>query len=68
MSKFRGGDKICGGLEMKIIFDLRRVGLGHNGGSLTLIKSGNTLHDMGHEVTFIDSGRNQNKWVHLEPF
>lgn len=52
---------------MRIIFDLRKVGLGHNGGSLTLIKSGNALHDLGHEVTFIDSGRNQNKWVKLKP-
>jgi glycosyltransferase involved in cell wall biosynthesis len=52
---------------MRIIFDLRNVGLGHNGGSLTLIKSGNTLHDMGHEVCFIDSGRNQNKWEPLKP-
>jgi glycosyltransferase involved in cell wall biosynthesis len=52
---------------MKIIFDLREVGLGHNGGSLTLIKSGNALHDLGHEVTFIDSGRNQNKWEKLKP-
>lgn len=52
---------------MKIIFDLRKVGLGHNGGSLTLIKSGNTLYDMGHEVTFIDSMRNQCKWEKLKP-
>lgn len=52
---------------MKIIFDLRNVGLGHNGGSLTLIKSGNTLHDMGHEVYFIDSGKNQNTWEPLKP-
>ena len=52
---------------MKIIFDLRKVGLGPNGGSLTLIKSGNALHDLGHEVTFIDSMRNQNKWEKLKP-
>lgn len=52
---------------MKIIFDLRKVGLGPNGGSLTLIKSGNALHDLGHEVTFIDSMRNQNKWETLKP-
>jgi glycosyltransferase involved in cell wall biosynthesis len=52
---------------MKIIFDLRNVGLGHNGGSLTLIKSGNALHDMGHEVYFIDSGKNQNTWEPLKP-
>jgi len=52
---------------MKIIFDLRKVGLGPNGGSLTLIKSGNALYDLGHEVTFIDSGRNQNTWEVLKP-
>jgi len=55
---------------MRIIFDLRNVGLGHNGGSLTLIKSGNTLLDMGNnmgnEVYFIDSGRNQNTWEPLK--
>jgi glycosyltransferase involved in cell wall biosynthesis len=50
---------------MKIIFDLRSVGLGNNGGSLTLIKSGNTLTQMGHDVTFIDSGKNQHTWVPL---
>jgi len=52
---------------MRIIFDLRNVGLGLNGGSLTLIKSGNTLHDMGHEVYFIDGGKNQNTWEKLKP-
>ena len=52
---------------MRIIFDLRKVGLGHNGGSLTLIKSGNALHDLGHEVYFIDSMRNQCKWEKLKP-
>jgi glycosyltransferase involved in cell wall biosynthesis len=51
---------------MKIIFDLRRVGLGNNGGSSTLIKSGNTLVDMGHEVTFVDSGKNQHTWTPLK--
>jgi glycosyltransferase involved in cell wall biosynthesis len=51
---------------MKIIFDLRRVGLGNNGGSSTLIKSGNTLVDMGHEVFFIDSMKNQHKWTPLK--
>jgi len=52
---------------MRIIFDLRNVGLGPNGGSLTLIKSGNALHDMGHEVYFIDGGKNQNTWERLKP-
>lgn len=47
---------------MKIIFDLRNVGLGNNGGSLTLIKSGNTLAELGHKVYFIDYGQNQHTW------
>jgi len=51
---------------MRILFDLRNVGLGNNGGSLTLIKSGNTLQDMGHEVYFIDGGKNKHTWVALE--
>jgi hypothetical protein len=51
---------------MRIIFDLRKVGLGNNGGSFTLIKSGNTLVEMGHDVTFVDSGKNQHTWVPLK--
>jgi glycosyltransferase involved in cell wall biosynthesis len=51
---------------MRIIFDLRRVGLGNQGGSSTLVKSGNTLVDMGHEVYFADSGRNQHTWTKLK--
>jgi glycosyltransferase involved in cell wall biosynthesis len=51
---------------MKIIFDLRSVGLGNNGGSSTLVKSGNTLMDMGHDVYFVDSGKNQHKWTPLK--
>ena len=50
---------------MKIIFDLRSTGLGNNGGSLTLIKSGNTLVDLGHEVYFVDTFRNMNTWTPL---
>jgi glycosyltransferase involved in cell wall biosynthesis len=51
---------------MKLIFDLRNTGLGNNGGSSTLVKSGNTLVDMGHEVTIVDSGRNQHTWTKLK--
>ena len=51
---------------MKIIFDLRAVGLGNNGGSSTLVKSGNTLVDLGHEVTFVDHMRNMHTWTPLE--
>ncbi len=51
---------------MKIIFDLRRVGLGNNGGSSTLIKSGNALVEMGHDIFFVDSMRNQHTWTPLK--
>ena len=51
---------------MKIIFDLRRVGLGNQGGSSTLVKSGNTLVNMGHEVIFVDSMKNKHTWTPLE--
>ena len=51
---------------MKIIFDLRKVGLGNNGGSSTLVKSGNTLVDMGHDVCFVDTMRNQHRWEKLK--
>jgi glycosyltransferase involved in cell wall biosynthesis len=51
---------------MRILFDLRKVGLGNNGGSSTLVKSGNTLVEMGHEIYFIDSMRNQHKWTPLK--
>lgn len=50
---------------MRIIFDLRNVGLGNNGGSSTLVKSGNALTEMGHDITFIDSGKNQHTWTKL---
>ena len=51
---------------MRIIFDLRNVGLGNNGGSSTLIKSGNVLCDLGHEVFFIDNTRNRHTWCELK--
>jgi len=50
---------------MRIIFDLRGVGLGNNGGSATLIKSGNTLSELGVNVIFIDSGSNRHTWNKL---
>jgi len=51
---------------MKIIFDLRSTGLGNGGGSSTLVKSGNALVELGHEIIFIDSGRNQHTWTKLK--
>ncbi len=51
---------------MKIIFDLRKVGLGNNGGSSTLVKSGNMLLKLGQEVYFIDNSINKHTWEELE--
>lgn len=50
---------------MRIIFDLRRVGLGDNGGSSTIVRSANTLVDLGHQVYIIDSGPNKHTWTIL---
>lgn len=51
---------------MKIIFDLRSVGLGNNGGSSTLVKSANTLIDLGHDVSLIDHMKNMHTWTPLK--
>lgn len=47
---------------MKISFNLISCGLGNNGGSTTIIRSANTLHELGHEVTIVDSGKNKHTW------
>lgn len=47
---------------MKINFDLRKTGLGNNGGSQTLVKSANTLQELGHDICIIDSGHSQYTW------
>lgn len=52
---------------MRIIFDLRRTGLGDNGGSSTLVKSANTLLDLGHDVYVVDSMPNKHTWTPLKP-
>jgi len=51
---------------LRIVFNLLNTGLGNNGGSLTLIKSANTLKRLGHDVLIVDSGKNRNTWVQLE--
>lgn len=51
---------------MRILFDLRRVGLGNNGGSLTIIKSANALANLGHDVKIVDGGKNQHTWEKLK--
>lgn len=51
---------------MKIIFNLFGCGLGNSGGASTIVKSANTLHDMGHEAVILDSGRNKHTWTKLK--
>jgi glycosyltransferase involved in cell wall biosynthesis len=50
---------------MKINFSLLNTGLGNNGGSQTIVRSANTLTNLGHEVHIIDSGKNQYTWDKL---
>lgn len=51
---------------MKIAFNLMNTGLGNNGGSLTIVKSANTLVDLGHDIKILDSGKNQHTWEKLK--
>lgn len=51
---------------MRILFNLLGTGLGNNGGSLTIVKSANTLAKLGHDVKVIDGGPNKMTWVKLE--
>ena len=51
---------------MRIIFNLFNTGLGNNGGSSTIIKSANTLVDLGHEVIIVDTGKNKHTWTPLK--
>lgn len=51
---------------MRIIFNLLSTGLGNNGGSMTIVKSANTLVDLGHEVIILDSVHNQHTWNKLK--
>lgn len=47
---------------MKITFNVVGCGLENNGGSITILKSANTLIDLGHEVTIIDHRDNEYTW------
>lgn len=51
---------------MKILFDTHGCPLGNNGGSSTIVKSANTLVDLGHEVTIVASAPNQHEWTPLK--
>lgn len=50
---------------MKIIFNVMNCGLGNNGGSFTLINSANILSELGCNVCFIDTGKNNHTWSKL---
>jgi glycosyltransferase involved in cell wall biosynthesis len=54
------------GFKMKILFNLFDTGLGNNGGSSTIVKSANTLADLGHEVIIVDTGKNKHTWTPLK--
>ena len=47
---------------MKVLFNVYNTGLGNNGGSLTLVRSANTLLEYGIDVKVVDSGVNQYTW------
>lgn len=51
---------------MRIIFNLFNTGLGNNGGSSTIVKSANTLVDLGCEVIIADTGKNKHTWTPLK--
>jgi len=50
---------------LKIIMNMIGSGLGNNGGSLTCVKSANTLVELGHDVIMIDGGKNKHTWTKL---
>ena len=41
---------------MRITFNLINCGLGNNGGTQTIVRSANTLRELGHDVFIIDPG------------
>ena len=51
---------------MKITFNLMNCSLGNQGGSQTIVRSANTLIDLGYDVTIIDTGKNQHTWTPLK--
>lgn len=40
--------------------------MGDNGGTSTIVKSANTLVDLGHDVYIVDSGKNKHTWTPLK--
>ena len=54
------------GEYMRITFNLMSCGLGNNGGSMTIVRSANTLCDLGHKVYIIDTYKNMHTWNKLK--
>ena len=50
---------------MRILFNVMNCGLGNNGGSATIVKSANTLQELGHDVIILDTGINHHTWTPL---
>lgn len=50
---------------MKILFDVRDVGLGNNGGSRTIVRSANALKKLGVEIIVLDSMPSEYTWDKL---
>lgn len=51
---------------MRILFDLRNVGLGNNGGSRTIVRSANTIKNLGYDVKIIDSSKPSYTWDKID--
>lgn len=51
---------------MRILFDTHGCPLANNGGSSTIVKSANTLVELGHEVTIIANTHNRHDWTPLK--
>jgi len=50
---------------MRIIFDLRNVGLGNNGGSSTIVNSANALRVLGYYPFIVSTTKNFHTWTEL---
>jgi len=51
---------------MRILLNSINCGLGNNGGSATLVRSANILHQLGHDVIIVDTIGNRHLWTPLE--
>jgi glycosyltransferase involved in cell wall biosynthesis len=51
---------------LKILINSWGCGFGNNGGSSSIIKSANTLQELGHEVILVDSGKPKYTWSEIK--